>query len=275
MESYIRSMRRLFLLPFLPLFLLPVISAEPGLTAPIDPRDKTQNQEPAEPADKSQVKDGSGKDSWFPVGYNKDRVAIFFVRLKTYEPLNENSFRLQAQVNNREGRIDINCKNKDYYFRPNGVSAQRAPWAVIAKGSGTESVAKFFCKRTAAKADWGYTTLTSYLWDIPRPTTDPSMAEGEWILFYDRDDGEAYYNDAVSSIDGGKMFAMWTRSKKGERSAATPGDSANYYWLSVSCTKNLGSAFVQLDRSVEGEWLAPVPGRPGGAGMVIRKKYCN
>ncbi len=101
------------------------------------------------------------------------------------------------------------------------------------------------------------------------------MAEGEWILSYDRDDGEAYYNDAVRDIDGGKMFAMWTRSKKGERSAANPEDTSRYVWVTTSCSKNIGSVFVQLDQSVPGEWLAPSPGRPGGTAMKVRRQYCK
>jgi len=40
---------------------------------------------------------------------------------------------------------------------------QGLTWAAIPQGSGIESVANYFCKRTDAKADWGYTDQTSYL----------------------------------------------------------------------------------------------------------------
>ena len=84
----------------------------------------------AEPVDRSKIKDGSGKNTWIPLGYNTNRVAVFWARLSTYKPLNENSFRVKVQYtddNGRqyEGRMDANCKNKDYYIRPNGVFAQK------------------------------------------------------------------------------------------------------------------------------------------------------
>ena len=116
------------------------------------------------------VSDTSSNNTWIPVGFNKDRIASMWVQLKTYEALNENSFRLNAKYTNDQGvqilgRLDLNCKNKDFYFRPNGVLAQRAPWASVPKGSGIESIAQMYCRRTAAKADWGFTGETAYLWD--------------------------------------------------------------------------------------------------------------
>ena len=68
---------------------------------------------------------------------------------------------------------------------------------------------------------------------------------------------------------------MFTRSKKGDRSAANPEDTSNYFWINNSCTENLGSAFFQPDISVAGVWGPPRPGRPGGTGMEVRKKYCK
>lgn len=131
-----------------------------------------EEDEYREPIDKSTIKDGSGKNTWIPIGYNENKVAAMWIRIATYEPLNENSFRFQVQyTNNRgaqiEGRLDINCKNKDFYVRPNGVFAQNAPWAVIPQGSGIEAAAKLYCKQTAAKEDWGYSPQTAFLWDAP------------------------------------------------------------------------------------------------------------
>jgi len=227
----------------------------------------------------NEPKDKSSKEGWIPVGYNSNRVATLWVRVKTYETLNENSFRLQAQHNDNgkfyEGKLDINCKNKDFYWRRNGVFAQAAPWAVIPQGSGLESVAMIFCKRSAAAAAWGYTKDNAYLWDILRPNTRPENAKGNWIKHYDGDDAEGYYNDEIINIKGDKLFAMWVRTKKGERSAASPKDTTSYYWIAASCTENSGSTFVQLDSSVEGEWLAPVPGRPGGALLTVKQMYCK
>ena len=229
--------------------------------------------------DRSIIKDGSSKNTWIPLGYNENRIAVFWARLSTYEPLNENSFRVQVQYtsdNGRqyEGRMDVNCKNKDYYIRPNGVFAQNAPWAVIPKGSGYESLAVYFCKRTAAKAEWGYKESTKYLWDGPAPKYSPDQATGEWVQFMDRADTQGYYNDEVTKEGDVTTFAMWIETIKGDMSLNNQ-DIQQYYWVRSSCKKNLGSTWLVLDQSVEGIWLPPQSGRPGGAGMAIRKRFCN
>lgn len=226
------------------------------------------------------TKDNSNKDTWVPIGYDNNRIAVSWIRVKTYEELNENSFRFQAQTKadngkTYEGRIDVNCKNKDWYWRPNGFMAQTAPWAVIPKGSGIETVAKVYCKRSAAAKEWGYTQENKYLWNIEPPTVKPENAKGNWVLVYDNDEAESYFNDAILGSKDAKMFAFFIRSKKGERSAAAPSDNAQYFWVNASCSENSGSVFVQLDKSVVGEWIAPEPGRPGGALMVVKQKYCK
>ena len=219
-------------------------------------------------------------DSWFPVAFNENRIAVGWVQFKSYEELNENSFRVRGKWtypdnNQYVGKLDINCKNKDFYFRPQGLWGSGANWAAIPQGSGVDSVARYFCRRTAAKNDWGYKDSTAYLWDIPAPTGDPANLNGEWIQYYDKDDGEAYYNTAVIKKDNSVIYGMYYRLKKGDRSAAQPSDTAKYQWVNNSCTDNLGSEFYQPDISVPGIWLAPTPGRPGGSGMIIRKEYCN
>lgn len=227
-----------------------------------------------------QEKDSSSNETWHPIGFNKDRVAAAWVQLKSYEVLNENSFRMNAKFSNDKGgqivgRIDLNCKNKDYYFRPNGVMFQRAPWASVPQGSGVESLARLYCKRTAAKAEWGYTAETAYLWDAPAPEGDPANAKGEWIEAYNGDDVESYYNDRVVKQGDVISYAFYYRAKKGDRSAAQPGDTAQYSWIRNSCKENLGSVFYKPDLSVQGEWMPPQPGRPGGANMIVRKQYCK
>ena len=229
---------------------------------------------------KNSVKKEQEFDSWFPIGFNENRIAVGWVQLKSFEKLNENSFRLKAKdtLDNgvqRIGKLDLNCKNKDFYFRPQGVWASGGAWAAIPQGSGVEGVAKLFCKRTEAKKEWGYTDATAYLWDIPAPTGDPSNLGGEWIQHYDKDDGEAYYNTSVIKKNNTIIYGMYYRLKKGDRSASQPMDTAKYVWINNSCKENLGSEFYQPDISVPGVWLAPTPGRPGGSGMIIRKKYCN
>jgi len=227
-----------------------------------------------------QKPDTSSNATWVAIGFNSDRIAAAWVQLKSYEFLNENSFRMNAKFTNEKGtqivgRIDLNCRNKDYYFRPLGISFQGAPWASVPNGSGIESVAKMYCKRTAAKAEWGYTPSTSYLWDAPLPTEDPSNAKGEWILVLDSDEGEAYYNDRVKIDNGIVTYAQYSRAKKGERSAANPTDSSQYTWIRTSCKENLGSFFFKPDISVDGVWLPPTPGAPNGTGIAVRRKYCK
>ena len=238
-------------------------------------------------------------DTWFPIGFNENRIAAAWVQFKSYEELNENSFRVRGKFtypiksneelieksfkfkftypNNSQsfGKLDINCKNKDFYFRPKGVWGVDPDWSAIPQGSGIESVAYYFCKRTAAKKEWGYTDATAYLWDIPEPPRDPANLDGEWVLQYDRDDGEAYYNTSVIKNDKTVIYGYFSRSKKGDRSASQPYYKSKYKWVNNSCTENLGSVFFKPDISVTGVWLPPVPGRPGGTNMKVREQYCN
>lgn len=228
----------------------------------------------------SQTTLASTNDSWFAVGFNERRIAVTWVQLNSFTFLNESSFRLNAKSANERGaqvvgRLDINCKNKDWYFRPNGVMFQGAPWATIPSGSGLEAVAKYFCKRTSAREEWGYSSSTKILWDQPSPEEQPGNAIGEWVLASDTDEAEVYFNDSVKAKDGFIQAASWSRSKKGERSAAQPSDTQNYYWMNVSCSSNLYSLFWKPDISVKGEWMPPNPGRPGGAATMIRKRYCS
>lgn len=222
----------------------------------------------------------ASNDSWFAVGFSQNRIAQAWVQLRSFIVLNEFSFRLNAKSANEKGvqivgRLDINCKNKDWYFRPNGIMFQGAPWAAIPSGSGLEVIAKYFCKRTSAKEFWGYTNSTKSLWDQPRPKEDPGNASGEWILASDTDESEVYYNDSVKTKDTFVLAASWSRAKKGDRSAAQPSDTQSYYWMNVSCSSNLYSLYSMPDISVPGEWMPPIPGRPGGAAASIRKRYCR
>jgi hypothetical protein len=75
-------------------------------------------------------RDASENNTWIPIGFNKDRIASMWVQLKSYEAINENSFRVNAKYTNDQGsqiagRIDLNCKNKDYYFRPKSLQKNR------------------------------------------------------------------------------------------------------------------------------------------------------
>ena len=63
---------------------------------------------------------------WFPFGFDKNGNPVNFVQLLSYKKLNKNSFRLKSKftdIDNQqlEGKLDINCENKDYYIRPENV----------------------------------------------------------------------------------------------------------------------------------------------------------
>ena len=224
--------------------------------------------------------DVSANDTWHVVGISKDRIASAWVQLKSYEPLNENSFRMNAKFTNDNGvqivgRIDVNCNNKDYYFRANGIFAQNAPWAAIPEGSGIHGLASFYCRKTSAKASWGYTPETAYLWNALPPEGDPANAKGDWVEATNNDDAEIYYNTSVKLIDGVVIYAVYFRAKKGDRTAAQPGDTTQYSWMRNSCKENLGSAFIKFDSSLPGDWMPPAAGRPGGPNMITRKLFCK
>lgn len=224
--------------------------------------------------------DMSANDTWHAIGFNKDRIATGWVQLKSYEPLNDNSFRLNAKFTNDNGvqivgRIDVNCKNKDYYFRPNGIFAQNSPWAAIPEGSGVHGLAINYCRNTSARSAWGYTPETAYLWDAPPPQGDPANAKGDWVEATNSDDSETFYNTSAKIDNGVVVYAFYQRQKKGDRSAAQPGDTSSYSWVRNSCAENLASWFNKYDPSLQGVWMPPTPGRPGGANMITKKLFCK
>ena len=224
--------------------------------------------------------DTSANDTWHVIGINKDRIASAWVQLKSYESLNENSFRMNAKFTNDRGvqivgRIDVNCKNKDYYFRPNGITMQLAPWAAIPEGSGIHGLGTAYCKNTAAKAEWGYKPETAYLWDAPPIKGDPANAKGDWVQATNDDDAEAYYNTDAKLEGGVVVYAFYFRQKKGDRSASQASDNTKYAWMRNSCKENLASSLVIPDSSVPGFWGPPTPGRPGGANMTTRRLFCK
>ena len=55
------------------------------------------------------------------------------------------------------GRIDINCRNKDYYLRKGKQMSQRGVWSSLIKGTSFEEIAQLYCKNTDAAILWGYT----------------------------------------------------------------------------------------------------------------------
>jgi hypothetical protein len=221
----------------------------------------------------------AGNDTWIPIGVNKDRIDAAWVQQSSYETLNEYSFRMNFKATDQgrqqTGQIEVNCKNKDYSERGNGIFAKSTSWSPIPSGSAAERLAEIFCKRTSARKNWGYLQEDSYLFDQPPPNDLPGNAKGEWILVSNTDEAESYYNDRVYRLIGFVQVASWVRQKKGDRPAAQPQDTQDFRWMNVSCSANKNSVFLKPDISVEGTWLAPTTGKPGGIEMLVRRKYCN
>ena len=46
---------------------------------------------------KSETKTPKEFDTWFPIGFNENRIAVGWVQFKSFEELNENSFRVRGK----------------------------------------------------------------------------------------------------------------------------------------------------------------------------------
>ncbi len=211
------------------------------------------------------TKENSFYGDWFPFGFNKKGEVVNWAQLLSYEELNENSFRLISKFTypnkeKKEGKLDINCANKDYYIRPKGVMSQKTTWAKIPNGSGVESLAQYFCKNTPARNYWGYKNNTKYLWNATLPTADPQQVQGEWIQ---HSDGLGWYNTEINLQPKSVIFSYFSTS------------SGKYTWINSSCIENLSSVFYKPTQSVEGSWLGPKPGRIKGTSMAVKNKYCR
>ena len=202
---------------------------------------------------------------WFPFGFDKKGEAISFAQLLSYKELNENSFRLISKFTypNRgktQGKLDINCDNKDYYIRPKGVMSQNSPWAKIPNGSGVETIARYFCKNSLAKASWGYTDGTKYIWDVALPKSGPEEVKGEWIP---HSDGLGWYNTDVEILPKSVIYSYYSNY------------SGNYQWINSSCSANLSSIFYRPNQYVKGKWLGPKPAREKGTSLAVQDRYCK
>ena len=208
-------------------------------------------------------KENSPYGSWFPFGFNKG-TPVNWAQLLSYKELNENSFRLISKFTypdkeKKEGKLDINCLNKDYYVRPVGVMSQKSTWAKIPKNSGVETLAKYFCKNTSARDYWGYTEKTSYLWNISVPVERPDAVNGEWIQ---HSDGLGWYNSDIQQRANSIIYSYFS-TKTGK-----------YSWINTSCSENLSSILYQPNNSVDGRWLGPKPGRRKGISLKVKEEFC-
>ena len=215
---------------------------------------------------------------WQPVGVDNYGNITQWINLLSYETLNDDSFRMQMKLadGNKEilGRLDINCRNKDYYLRKRKKMSQRGTWKSLVKGSSFEEIAQFHCKKTDAAPLWGYTSSTKYLWDIEKPTYPASNHEGNWVTLYKNNSSEFKYNSNIQKKSGYILAAYFIQKKQSYKKNPYISQKSDYGWIAVSCEANLSSIFRKLGNSASGEWMAPKLGPIGGGASLIRKAKC-
>ena len=215
---------------------------------------------------------------WHPVGVDNYGNITQWINLLSYKTLNNDSFRMQMKLveGNKQilGRLDINCRNKDYYLRKRKQMSQRGTWNSLEKGTSYEEIAQFYCKNTAAAPVWGYTSATKYLWDIEKPSYPASNHQGDWITLYKNNSSEFKYNSNIQKKNGYILAAYFYQKKQSSRNNPFNEKKSDYGWIAVSCKANLSSVFRQLSASNSGEWMAPSPGPIGGGASLIRKANC-
>ena len=220
----------------------------------------------------------SNSFEWQPVGVDNYGNITQWINLLSYEPLNNDSFRMQMKLveGNKQilGRLDINCRNKDYYLRKRKQMSQRGTWNSLVKGSSFEEIAQFHCKKTDAAPLWGYTSATKYLWDIDKPSYPASNHEGNWLTLYKNRSREFKYNSNTLKISDYILAAYFYQKKQSYQYDPYTSRKSDYGWIAVSCKDNLSSVFRKLSNSSKGEWMAPKPGPIGGGASLIRKAKC-
>ena len=218
------------------------------------------------------------KSEWQPVGVDNYGNITQWINLLSYKPLNNDSFRMQMKLveGNKQilGRLDINCRNKDYYLRKRKQMSQRGTWISLEKGTSFEEVAQFHCKKTEAAPLWGYTAATKYLWDIEKPSYPASSHEGDWLTLYKNSSSEFKYNSNIQQKSDYILAAYFYQKKQSLKNNPYISRKSVYGWIAVSCKANLNSVFRKLSNSTSGEWMAPTSGPIGGGASLIRKAEC-
>ena len=215
---------------------------------------------------------------WQPVGVDNYGNITQWINLLSYEPLNDDSFRMQMKLleGNKQilGRLDINCRNKDYYLRKRKQMSQRGTWNSLVKVSSYEEIAQFHCKKTDAAPLWGFTSATKYLWDIDKPSYPASNHEGNWVTLYKNNSSEFKYNSNIQKKSDYILAAYFYQKNQSYKKNPYISRKSDYGWIAVSCKDNLSSVFRKFSTSNSGEWMAPKPGPIGGGASLIRKAKC-
>ena len=215
---------------------------------------------------------------WQPIGIDQYGNIKSWINLKSYKELNKDSFRIQIKLieENKHilGRLDINCRNKDFYLRKKKQMSQKGAWNSISKGSSVEEVAKFYCLRTSAAEKWGYTDKTKYLWNSQKPTSPASDLEGSWITLYKNNSKEFKYNSSIKKNEKSILAAYYYRKSKKDNFSPYIASKSKYGWIIVSCKNNLHSVYKEFEGSNEGSWMPPQSSPIGGGADSIRKAEC-
>jgi len=215
---------------------------------------------------------------WYPVGVDNYGNITQWINLLSYKTLNKDSFRMQIKLveGNEQilGRLDINCRNKDYYLRKRKKMSQRGVWNSLEKGTSFGEIAEYHCKKTNAAPLWGYTSETKYLWDIEKPSYPASNHKGEWLTLYKNNSSQFKYNSNIEKKSDYILAAYFYQKKQSYKNNLYNSQKSDYGWIAVSCKNNLNSVFRKLSTPTSGEWMAPKPGPIGGAASLIRKAEC-
>ena len=221
----------------------------------------------------------SNSFEWLPIGFDNYGNITQWINLLSYKSLNKDSFRMQMKLIEGSkqilGRIDINCRNKDFYLRKKRQMSQKGTWNSIAQGSSFEAISQIYCKRTDAASSWGYTKPTKYLWDIEKPPYPASNHEGNWVTLYKNSSSEFKYNSNTQKTSDYILAAYFYQKKQSFKKNPYISRKSDYGWIAVSCKANLSSVFRKLTNSTSGEWMAPKPGPVGGGADMIRKAKCK
>ena len=217
---------------------------------------------------------------WHPVGVDQYGNITEWINISSFKDLNKDSFRLQMKLLEENkailARLDLNCRNKDYYLRKKRKMSQKGTWNSIPKGSSFEEIAKFYCKKTSAASNWGYTANTKYLWGIEKPTLEASSPnlQGKLIKVYKNNSSEFQYNSKIKKLTDSVLAAYYFKKKSHKKYSPHISSKYNFGWIVVSCKEKLHSTFKKFDNTNIGEWTAPKTGRIGGGADAIRKAEC-
>lgn len=218
------------------------------------------------------------ESSWSPVGLNDESISSAWAQLGSYKPyFNEYSFRVNARLykeRTEEGRLDVNCNAKDYFFDRKDHVFQISRWRPIATNSAIETVAKYFCGRTDAKTSWGYTSERAYLWNQPEPRSSGKMADVKWIKSYGNDGNEMFYNPKIERKERFIQVQVLTPSRGRGQSGGDVAD-ARQSWLNISCENSMFSNYLKPDEATPGIWESPTVAIPGSIAFHLRNQYCQ